>query len=85
MLGPPKPFIMLHPGLYLEGYPPKPFITRHPGILEWGGDARTRDECQARGAGRAGPACPPCVRASVRPLVTRQKGAKMASESLNFH
>ena len=27
-----------------------------------GGDARTRDECQARGAGRAGPACPPSVR-----------------------
>ena len=36
------------------------------GILEWGGDARTRDECQARGAGRAGPACPPSVRPSVR-------------------
>ena len=35
-------------------------------ILEWGGDARTRDECQARGAGRAGPACPPSVRACVR-------------------
>ena len=34
--------------------------------LEWGGDARTRDECQARGAGRAGPACPPSVRACVR-------------------
>ena len=32
--------------------------------LEWGGDARTRDECQARGAGRAGPACPPSVRPS---------------------
>ena len=35
-------------------------------LLEWGGAARTRDEIQARGAGRAGPACPP----SVRPCVT---------------
>ena len=58
------------------------FLLFHqPSVLEWGGDARTRDECQARGAGRAGPACPP----SVRPYVTHQKGAKTASESLKFH
>ena len=54
-------------------------------ILESGGDARTRDECQARGAGRAGPACPPSVRPSVRAYVTRQKGPKRTSNSLKFH
>ena len=51
-------------------------------ILEWGGDARTRDEIQARGAGRAGPACPPSVRACVR---YTQKGPKRAAKSLEFH
>ena len=34
-----------------------------------GGDARTRDECQARGAGRAGPASAPSVPPPVRPCV----------------
>ena len=39
------------------------FLENHKEILEWGGAARTRDEIQARGAGRAGPTCPPSVRA----------------------
>ncbi len=34
-----------------------------------GAGARTRDEFQARGAGRAGPGCPPSVRPSVRASV----------------
>ena len=41
-------------------------------ILERGAGARTRDEFQARGAGRAGPGCPP----SVRPCGTLKKGPK---------
>ena len=44
----------------------------HVTILEGGGPARTRDASQPRGAGRAGPACPPSVRA----CVTRKKGPK---------
>ena len=52
-------------------------------MLEWGGDARTRDECQARGAGRAGPACPPCVRACVRACV-RMSHARRAQNGSKF-
>ena len=54
-------------------------------ILEWGGDARTRDEYQARGAGRAGPACPPCVRACVRHTSKRvQKWSRIIKIPLGF-
>ena len=54
-------FIMILQAIAEVMKPVRPFP-----LLEWGGDARTRDECQARGAGRAGPACPPSVRPSVR-------------------
>ena len=46
--------------------------------LNWSGGAaaRARDEIQARGAGHAGPACPPSVRACVRPCETLKRGPK---------
>ena len=50
--------------------------------LYWSGGApaRTRDASQPRGAGRAGPACPPSVRA----CVTRKKGPKGLQNHWNF-
>ena len=56
------------------------FWAQNAPFLYWsgGGDARTRDEIQARGAGRAGPACPPSVRPSVRACVRHtEKGPKV--------
>ena len=42
-------------------------------------------ECQARGAGRAGPACPPSVRPCVRHTPKRaQKGLKIIEIPLGF-
>ncbi len=51
-------------------------------LLERGAGARTRDEFQARGAGRAGPGCPPCVRASCSKGV--QKRSKIIKLPLGF-
>ena len=52
-------------------------------LLERGAGARTRDEFQARGAGRAGPGCPPSVRASVT-LKKGPKGLQNHQETITF-
>ncbi len=49
------------------------------GILERGAGARTRDEFQARGAGRAGPGCPPCFTLKKGP-----KGLQNNQNSIRF-
>ena len=53
--------------------------------LYWSGGAgaRTRDEFQARGAGRAGPGCPPSVRACVT-LKKGPKGLQNHQETITF-
>ena len=69
---------------------PIPWIVSWPAsegqiftLLERGAGARTRDEFQARGAGRAGPGCPPCVRACVT-LKKGPKGLQNHQETITF-